>query len=98
MAAEDTIRFETDKPIILAKGEVNLTYHNSKSLRATVTVDPKYAGHSVIVSNLRVNGTPYTQTNNIVASNVGSDGSIIIEAIGQYVSGHLLHVIYLIVI
>ena len=98
MAVEDSIRFESDKSFILAKGEKILTYNNSKSLRGTVTVDPKYAGHPVIVSNMRVNGTPYTQTNNIVASNVDDNGNFIIEAIGQYVNGHLLHVIYLITV
>ncbi|MBE6120086.1 MAG: hypothetical protein E7189_06585 [Erysipelotrichaceae bacterium] len=81
---------------IVKAGRVTCSYYSAKWLRGSVSLGlDTTSGFYAIVSIVYVDGTAITQTENVTYEI--SNGSLVIWAQGNYVSGHLLDVSYQIV-
>lgn len=81
---------------IVKAGRVTCSYYSAQWLRGSVglgldTTD----GCNIVLSTVYVEGSAITQTKNV--SYEISNGSLVVWALGNYVSGHLLDVSYQIV-
>lgn len=81
---------------IVKAGRVTCKYYSAQWLRGSVSLGlDTTSGCYAIVSMVYVNETAITQTENVTYEI--SNGSLVIWAQGNYVSGHLLDVSYQIV-
>lgn len=75
-------------------GEVGLHYYSGSYMTGTVKVGKQFAGLPVQVTPIYQNGYPITQTWNISATRVDTNGNTTVWAYGaNYVSAHVMNVL-----
>ena len=81
-------------PNNILKSSAVATYYSAEFLKVTVNVDPIYNGATPIASARYANGTPWWSA---VSASPVSDGKFEIWISGNFVSGHVMHIEYLII-